>query len=225
MTTVSKVDGRIISYVKGSPECVLAMCGISGEERKKAEAAITNAEENAMRVIAFAHKKLDGMRDYEEEKEHTQMESNMVFDGFVAISDPLRADVYDAVKCCRSAGVGVKILTGDNIITASAIASELDLLGKGKVALEAKEIEEMSDDELCNILPQISVIARSTPSVKMRIVKLLNRRAMLWLLRATELTMLPRLKMPMWALRWAFPARRFQRKQAISCCWTILLPQ
>ena len=174
MTTVSKVDGRIISYVKGSPECVLAMCGISGEERKKAEAAITNAEENAMRVIAFAHKKLDGMRDYEEEKEHTQMESNMVFDGFVAISDPLRADVYDAVKCCRSAGVGVKILTGDNIITASAIASELDLLGKGKVALEAKEIEEMSDDELCNILPQISVIARSTPSVKMRIVKLLK---------------------------------------------------
>lgn len=174
MTTVSKVDGRIISYVKGSPECVLAMCGISGEERKKAEAAITNAEENAMRVIAFAHKKLDGMRDYEEEKEHTRMESNMVFDGFVAISDPLRADVYDAVKCCRSAGVGVKILTGDNIITASAIASELDLLGEGKVALEAKEIEEMSDDELCNILPQISVIARSTPSIKMRIVKLLK---------------------------------------------------
>lgn len=154
----------------------MCACHVRHQRRgaKKAEAAITNAEENAMRVIAFAHKKLDGMRDYEEEKEHTQMESNMVFDGFVAISDPLRADVYDAVKCCRSAGVGVKILTGDNIITASAIASELDLLGKGKVALEAKEIEEMSDDELCNILPQISVIARSTPSVKMRIVKLLK---------------------------------------------------
>ena len=78
------------------------------------------------------------------------------------------------LNLCRSAGVGVKILTGDNIITASAIASELDLLGEGKVALEAKEIEEMSDDELCNILPQISVIARSTPSIKMRIVKSLK---------------------------------------------------
>lgn len=174
MTTISKVSGKIISYVKGSPECVLAMCRMNESDKKRAEKSIKNAEENAMRVIAFAHKELGGMCDYSEKNAHSQMESNMVFDGFIAISDPLRADVYDAVKSCHSAGVGVKILTGDNIITASAIAEELELLGEGNVALEAKEIEEMSDDELCNILPQISVIARSTPSIKMRIVKLLK---------------------------------------------------
>ena len=100
----------------------------------------------------------------------------MVFDGFVAIADPLRSDVYDAVAACRSAGVGVKILTGDNIVTATAIAKELDLLADGCVALEAKEVEEMSDRRLQKMLPKISVIARSTPTVKMRVVKLLKAR-------------------------------------------------
>lgn len=104
------------------------------------------------------------------------MESGMVFDGFVAIADPLRSDVYDAVAACRSAGVGVKILTGDNIVTATAIAKELDLLADGCVALEAKEVEEMSDRQLQKMLPKISVIARSTPTVKMRVVKLLKAR-------------------------------------------------
>lgn len=138
------------------------------------EEAIVSAEKKAMRVIAFAHKELDSMRDYSKENEHNKLESEMVFDGVVAIADPIRADVYDAVKSCQSAGVGVKILTGDNIVTASAIADELRLLDNGGIAVEAKEVEEMSDDELSSKLDKISVIARSTPTVKMRVVKLLK---------------------------------------------------
>lgn len=134
------------------------------------------AEEQAMRVIAFAHKELAEMEDFSAKEAHRRMESDMVFDGFVAIADPLRSDVYDAVAACRSAGVGVKILTGDNIVTATAIAKELDLLADGCVALEAKEVEEMSDRRLQKMLPKISVIARSTPTVKMRVVKLLKAR-------------------------------------------------
>ena len=174
MTTISNVDGKIISYVKGSPECVLKMCNISAKRKDEIEEAIVSAEKKAMRVIAFAHKELDSMRDYSEENEHNKLESEMVLDGVVAIADPIRADVYDAVKSCQSAGVGVKILTGDNIVTASAIADELHLLDNGGIAVGAKEIEEMSDDELSSKLDKIGVIARSTPAVKMRVVKLLK---------------------------------------------------
>ncbi len=174
MTTISKVDGKIVSYVKGSPECLLPMCDLSDDRLSQINTAIVAAEQKAMRVIAFAHKELDGLADYSEEAQHKQMESGMVFDGFVAISDPLRAEVSDAVKSCQSAGVGVKILTGDNIITAVAIAEELGLMTAGKIALEAKDIEEMTDAQLSEKLPDICVIARSTPTVKMRVVKLLK---------------------------------------------------
>lgn len=174
MTTISKVDGKIISYVKGSPECVLEMCSLTDREKQQVQEYIMQAQEKAMRVIAFAHKELESMEDFEEETRHRELENNMVFDGFVAISDPLRSDVYDAVKSCRSAGIALKILTGDNIVTASAIANELHLLDDKHIAVEASEIADMSDEELSAKLPSISVIARSTPSIKMRVVKLLK---------------------------------------------------
>ncbi len=174
MTTISKVDDRIISYVKGSPESVFAMCKIASSDRVEIEKFITKSQERAMRVIAFAHKELDKMRDYEDEIHHASMETDMVFDGFVAISDPLRADVYEAVKNCRLAGIDLKILTGDNIVTATAIANELKLLKDKYKAVEAKEIADLSDAQLLKLLPEISVIARSTPAIKMRVVKLLK---------------------------------------------------
>lgn len=176
MTTISNVDGRILSYVKGSPECVLDMCALQPDRLAELCRVLVQAEEQAMRVIAFAHKELAEMEDFSAKEAHRRMESGMVFDGFVAIADPLRSDVYDAVAACRSAGVGVKILTGDNIVTATAIAKELDLLADGCVALEAKKVEEMSERQLQKMLPKISVIARSTPTVKMRVVKLLKAR-------------------------------------------------
>lgn len=174
MTTISKVDGKIISYVKGSPECVFAMCSISDEKRRDIESHIIKAQEKAMRVIAFAHKELDAMMDYEADDHHFEMENNMTFDGFIAISDPLRADVYEAVKNCRMAGIDLKILTGDNIVTATAIANDLHLLNTDHIAVEAKDIVDLTDEELLLKLPKISVIARSTPTVKMRVVKLLK---------------------------------------------------
>lgn len=176
MTTISKVDGKIISYVKGSPESVFAMCSLSAGKKAEIEECIMQAQEKAMRVLAFAHKELSSMRDFEEKQEHRKMESDMAFDGFVAISDPLRADVYDAVKSCRKAGVGLKILTGDNIVTATAIANELHVLDNGAIAVEARDIMDLSDEDLSAKLGAISVIARSTPTIKMRVVKLLKEK-------------------------------------------------
>ncbi len=174
MTTISSVDGKIISWVKGSPECIFGMCRLSDSEKADIGKHIRAAQEKAMRIIAFAHKELAAMQDYGEETLHRDMESDMVFDGFIAITDPLRADIYDAVRSCRNAGIALKILTGDNIVTATAIARELHLLDNGGIALEAKDIADMSDEQLLAKLPSIAVIARSTPITKMRIVKLLK---------------------------------------------------
>lgn len=115
-----------------------------------------------MRVIAFAHKELDQMRNYEEDHHHAAMETDMKFDGFVAISDPLRADVYEAVKNCRSAGIDLKILTSDNIVTAKAIADELHILNGDRIAVEAKEISELSDDQLLKLLHCFSCLTHLT---------------------------------------------------------------
>lgn len=175
MTTVSKVDGKIISYVKGSPEAVFTMCEIPLKEKELIESFITKAQKKAMRVIAFAHKQLEEMKDYGEETHHQNMETNMVFDGFVAISDPLRSDVYEAVEHCKDAGIDLKILTGDNLETARAIANELEILSGDKIALEARKVMEMDDETLLKSLSNIVVIARSTPAVKMRVVKLLKQ--------------------------------------------------
>jgi len=174
MTTLTEIGGKVIAFTKGSPEAVIAMCAMTPESRADAEAHIAAAQREAMRVIGFAHRELPAGTDWTLEEHHREMESGMVFDGFTAISDPLRAEVYGAVEACRSAGIDLKILTGDNLVTAAAIAGELHLLGEGRTAVEAREIAELSDAELSRRLDDICVIARSTPGIKMRVVKLLK---------------------------------------------------
>lgn len=172
MTTILE-DGGYLVYTKGSPEKILSFCNMPDEQRESFESEIEKHQKMAHRVIGFAHRKLEAAFDFENEREI--VETNMTFDGFVAIKDPLRADVADAVIKARSAGIDVKMLTGDNIVTASAIANELKILDEGTIALEAYQIEEMSDEELAEKLPSIRVIARSTPGVKMRVVKMLKK--------------------------------------------------
>jgi len=170
MTTIIKEPEGYVAYTKGSPEKVFRSSDISPEERAKIEAQMLIYQQRACRVIAFAHRVYAECPAFDE----STVESGMVFDGFVAIADPLRADVYEAVENCRIAGVDLKILTGDNIVTATAIANELKLLDDSHIAVEARELEHLSDEELSERLKSISVIARSTPTVKMRVVKLLK---------------------------------------------------
>jgi Ca2+-transporting ATPase len=160
-----------VVYTKGSPEKILALCSISDEERAAAEREIIKFQEQAARVIAFAHKTEDGPFNFDD---RISVESGLTFDGFAAISDPLRVDVYNAVKECRRAGIELKMLTGDNIITATAIAGQLKILDGGGTAVEAAEIENLPDEEFLEQLKNIRVIARSTPIVKMRVVKALK---------------------------------------------------
>jgi len=173
MTTIVHDKNGFLAYSKGSPEKIFALCNMNEEARREIEDQIAQWQKKACRIIAFSHKQFvcDNKNTNFNEDE---IESGMIFDGFAAISDPLRADVYDAVKQCRLAGVGIKVLTGDNILTATAIANELGVLDNNHIAVEAREIENLSDDELLQKLSVISVIARSTPAVKMRVVNLLK---------------------------------------------------
>ncbi|MBC3517342.1 calcium-translocating P-type ATPase, PMCA-type [Neobittarella massiliensis] len=172
MTTVLAAGERYLAYSKGSPEKILSMCAIDDSERQEAQAQIARFQEKACRVLGFAHKELQSRPDFDAER--GEIEQGMIFDGFVAITDPLRRDVYAAVERCRSAGIELKMLTGDNIVTARAIADELGLLDGDHVAVEAHQIENMTDAQLARELPRIRVIARSTPVVKMRVVDALK---------------------------------------------------
>lgn len=170
MTTVVEQDGAYISYTKGSPEKIIAICNMPSEQRNAVEWEIIRFQEKAYRVIGFAHRFFETMPVCEE----SEIKSNMIFDGFVAITDPLRNDVLDAVKQSRDAGIELKILTGDNIITAMAIANELHILDKEHIAVEAKTLDDLSDIEFSDMLSKIRVIARSTPAIKMRVVNALK---------------------------------------------------
>lgn len=186
MTTIVERDDGSVAYSKGSPEKIISQCShimidgqpvpFSEEHIQQIEKEMTGFEKKARRVLAFSHKSLSGVRtitEYEERRTH--IESDMIFDGFVAITDPLREDVYEAVNRCRKAGIELKILTGDNIVTARAIADELGLLKPGDAAAEAHKLEDLSEERLIELLPRIKVIARSTPVVKMRVVNALKK--------------------------------------------------
>ena len=173
MTTVTE-DGK--AYMKGAPETVLERCDrilIDGEEKeltdqKKDEIIDQNHEyaREALRVLGFAHKEVEGDEDDEE------VESGMVFLGLQGMMDPAREEVKDAVEDCRTAGIGVVMATGDNIETAKAIGKELGFNPEG--ALTGPEIDEMSDKELEEKVTEVEIFARVTPQHKVRISKALQ---------------------------------------------------
>ena len=172
VTVVRRPDG-VRAYAKGGPERILAMCAVAPEERRAVEARIGEFQRKAGRVLAFAHRDMPEMTGCACRRD--EIERDMCFDGFAVISDPLRADVPAAVKRCRNAGIDLKILTGDNLATASAIAGELNLLDASHGAVDAGSLEHLSDREFADALSRVRVIARSTPLVKMRVVNTLKK--------------------------------------------------
>lgn len=163
MTTV---EGGYV-YCKGAPEVIVGLCDM-GSRGKTVLKRIESLQAKAMRVIAFAHKRYTGGG-------RGQIEQGLTFDGFAAINDPVRPEVYDAIRTAASAGISVKILTGDNAATGGAIAEELGLLHDGAGVFTAAEIDAMTDGELAARLGEIRVVARSTPAIKMRVVQALQK--------------------------------------------------
>ncbi|QUH21965.1 cation-translocating P-type ATPase [Alkaliphilus sp. B6464] len=183
MSTVIKNGETFTVYTKGASEKILDLCtkvaingqimNLTDEIKVELVSEIEKLQSQAKRVLGFAHREVAEM-DWLNEQ--IKIEDEFIFDGFVGIADPLRKEVYDAVRESRAAGVDLKILTGDNKVTATAIANELEILDADALVLEAHEIEDMSDEELLNIIDRIKVIARSKPMTKQRIVDVLKKK-------------------------------------------------
>jgi Ca2+-transporting ATPase len=188
MTTVTEICGTVVALVKGAPEVVLELCShitnpdgtvrpITATDRVEVQRHLAIAAGESMRTLAFAHKSLpeDLPRDTEAiTHHHTEWESVLTFDGFVAIRDPLRGDVRLAIERCRSAGIEVKMITGDNPETARAIAAEAGLLDPDSIVLNSAELASLTDEQLKDQLPRLRVVARAKPLDKYRLVKLLQ---------------------------------------------------
>ena len=167
---------------KGAPEVILQQCGyesINGEIRKLTESRIREIiyqigllQSEAMRVLAFAYQKTPVDKGILQKKQFTK---ELVFNGFVGITDPLREGVKEAIKIAGDGGIETKMLTGDNIQTAVAIGKEIGLVGHGMRAVEAHYIDTLSEEMLIKEMKSISIVARSKPDTKMRIVQALQK--------------------------------------------------
>lgn len=183
MLTAIKEKEQCKIMSKGAPEVILEQCGyeliegvmkpLTKERVKVILKEISSLQLESMRVLAFAEQYIPTSYPIRN-KENWRQE--LVFTGFVGIHDPLREGVKESIEIAREAGIETKMLTGDNLQTAVAIGKEIGIVGHGRRAVEASYIETLSDADLEKEITQISIVARSKPDTKMRIVQALQRK-------------------------------------------------
>ncbi len=166
MTTVNRIDGELIAIVKGAFDMMATRC-VQGD----LEAAREKNDEmsrQALRVLAVGYRKLDQLP---QELTSEELENGLTLLGLVGMIDPPRPEAKEAVALCRQAGIKPVMITGDHVVTASAIAKELGILSEGDRAITGAELDAMSDQQLDQEVEHISVYARVSPENKIRIVK------------------------------------------------------
>ena len=171
MSTVNKIDGKNIVIVKGAFDVMAERCVAGNIE--KAREMTDSMSADALRVLAVAYKEIDAVP---ENPTSETLEAGLTFMGLVGMIDPPRPEAKEAVAVCRRAGIKPVMITGDHVVTASAIAKELGILESGDRAVTGAELDAMSDEELDKNVEHISVYARVSPENKIRIVKAWQRR-------------------------------------------------
>ncbi len=178
-TVVRSTSGDTILYVKGAPEIVAGLCASlpQGLTRKELDAQLLVYQNQAMRTLAFAYKKLDSTDPAI--ADGRLMVNGLTFLGIVAISDPVRTDVPVAVREVTDAGIRVKIVTGDTPGTAREIGRQIGLWNDETDGVDAiitgPEFAELSDSELKQRVEGIKIIARARPMDKKRLVEALQQ--------------------------------------------------
>ncbi|MDE7401856.1 MAG: calcium-translocating P-type ATPase, PMCA-type [Muribaculaceae bacterium] len=176
-TIVKSASGKTILYVKGAPEIVFGLCkNTSGVTKQEIDAQLLEYQNQAMRTLAFAYQVLNpGDKSIENGK---VVADNLTFLGFVAISDPVRSDVPDAVREVIDAGIKVKIVTGDTPGTAKEIGRQIglwnDATDDDRNIITGVEFAELSDNELKKRVGDFKIIARARPMDKKRLVEALQ---------------------------------------------------
>jgi Ca2+-transporting ATPase len=170
MSTINSIDGKNIVIVKGAFDVIADRC-INGD----LEAGRRYTDElsrHALRVLAVAYKEIDEVPSQPTSEE---LENGLTFMGLVGMIDPPRPEARDAVAVCREAGIKPVMITGDHVVTASAIAKDLGILVEGDDAINGTELAAMSEEELNERVRTISVYARVSPEDKIRIVRAWQR--------------------------------------------------
>ena len=177
MSTVNEIDGKKLALIKGATEIILDYCKniqtngeirpITNEDKNQIIKAYELKASEALRGLGFAYREAEGIPV---EVEH--LEKDLTFVGMQFMIDPPRDEVKVAMQECKRAGIGVKMITGDNLITATAIAVELGMIEKSEITHEGKDIPNMSDEDI----EKCKVYARVSPEHKQNIVKALQNR-------------------------------------------------
>lgn len=169
--------GQYIAYVKGAPERIFAMCKYQqhGSEKQAFDHAywaekMDGLAKRGQRVLAIACKQLS---NHCSELTFTEIEQDVSLLGLVGLIDPPREEAISAVKQCQTAGIQVKMITGDHAITAVAIGQSMGIAQNDKV-LTGQDIQVMTDEELRGQVNDVNIFARSSPEHKLRLVKALQ---------------------------------------------------
>lgn len=171
MSTINRINGKNIVIVKGAIDMMAPRC-IAGNIKMGQQIA-DEMSADALRVLAIAWKEIDTIPEVLTSE---NLENGLTFMGLVGMIDPPRPEAKAAVATCRQAGIKPIMITGDHVVTASAIAKELGILESGDLAITGAELDAMTDTELDRKVEQISVYARVSPENKIRIVKAWQRK-------------------------------------------------
>ncbi len=175
MSTVHELHNEFLMITKGGVDVLLSR--VTHIETANDIETITDAQieeiaqaneqfsSNGLRVLALAYKNVENPAITVAD------EDNLIFVGLVAMMDPPREETMDAVAKCKDAGIKTVMITGDHLITATAIAKQIGILEHASEAMEGKDIEHLSDEELQQLVERISVYARVSPEHKIRIVQ------------------------------------------------------
>jgi P-type Ca2+ transporter type 2C len=186
MTTIHEVNHKKIAYSKGAPEVILESCShifrggkereLDELDRQKILKASHEMATSALRVLGLSYKPLATGDTAGDPYKDKRIERRMVWLGLAGMIDPPREEVKDAVARCKQAGIVSVMITGDHMLTAKAIATELGILTKGEIVLSGNELDKLSESELDAIIDRVKVYARVSPEHKMRTVKALQAR-------------------------------------------------
>ena len=176
MSTLHKVQDKIVQYTKGAPDVLLQRCThildngkvveLNDKKREEIRVVNHNMANEALRVLACGYRVYDTLPKNVDES----IEQKMVFIGLVGMIDPVRDEVVDAIKKCRSAGIRPIMITGDHKDTAVAIARQLGILDDTTMAITGAQLDKISDEEFENTIGSYGVYARVQPEHKVRIV-------------------------------------------------------
>jgi calcium-translocating P-type ATPase len=179
MTTIDEDGHDLWISTKGAPEAVLALCGDRGDPERaalvrRAAARADAAAASGLRVLAVAGRRLEPGDPVPDDRAEAERALRPL--GLVAMSDPPRPSVAEAVARCRDAGIRIVVVTGDSGLTAAAVAERVGIVGAGATAVSGDELDAMSERELDRLLarPGNLIFARSSPEAKLRIADALR---------------------------------------------------